>query len=185
MRYRFLEAYTILPLIHLPLQPISVAVFGAHAPHLTLELLRWPEIRRVFTPRIFNLPRPDARVHWNLPLKNSCHLVLCSPNMSWKKAVSFLHPSGLLVASLTSLAHVPVFYAEIRNFFPGYAPWREYCPDPLYGVLATLNTKPQRYRDPPKSTKRITKQYLPCLFTFGKDEMAWIFGPNPSLENSS
>jgi hypothetical protein len=47
----------------------------------------------------------------------------------------------------------------------------------MYGVLASPSGAPKRLRNPPGGARRLTQQYLPCLFVFGADEVPLVFGP--------
>lgn len=181
LAYRVFEVHTILPVLHLPVGPFTALVAGALAKRFALELLRWPDAAAVYCPPEHAPEKIDRRVRIGLPTNGACAVVCTSPNQTDALSyLRFLNKNGIFCAS-TEEAHAASFYAAVRATKLPYIPWREHTPLPLYGCLIALESKPVRRREPPKAAKRITANFLPSLFTFGKDEIAVIFHANHQL----
>lgn len=175
MHYRAVEACALLPMLHIAASTRpTVACTGPSAEILAAEVLRWPDVTRVYLTEQPLLVR-DRRVAVGAPPAASCQLVVCSPNEDPSPHLPALAPHGLLNTSADIPAQTQALMEGMRRLFRGCVPWREWAPTPLYGVLATPGGgKIARQRHPPAGARRLTSQYLPCLFTFGKDELPCV-----------
>lgn len=173
--HRIIETHTILPVLHLPIGPFTALVAGPLAACFAIELLRWPDVTAVYCPPEQRPNKVDRRIRIGLPANGSCTLVCTSPQQTDALSyLRFLTKQGVFCAS-TNEARAADFYTAVRATKLPYIPWREYAPLPLYGCLISIESKPLRKREPPKAAKRLSTNFLPTLFTFGKDEMAVIF----------
>jgi hypothetical protein len=172
---RLVEACALLPMLHLSAaQKNTVACIGPQAEVLAADVLRWPDVQRVYLLEPPIMIR-DRRVNIGTPPPASCNLVICSPNEDPVDVLVSIAPRGLINVCTTLLDRAPAMYAAMRIHFRNITPWREWLPEPLYGAMASpAGGKQTRQRHPPKAAKRISSQYLPCLFTFGKDELPLV-----------
>jgi hypothetical protein len=178
--HRLIEACALLPLLHVAADGATVVfAVGPAAEAMAADALRWPDVRTVHV--LEPLPRlRDVRISVGKPPAGSCDAVLISPDLPAEASAFALAPHGVLCASTTKPEAAGAFYTSLRAVFPRrVAPWREHTPEPLYGALCSPGGKPERLRKPPAAARRLSLQYLPCLFTFGADELPLIFGQAP------
>lgn len=183
---RVVEACALLPMLHIAAaaKP-TVYCTGTHAEICAADICRWPDVSRVYL-RDPPLQLRDRRVTVGAAPPASCQLVITSPNEDPSPFLYALAPTGLLCASADIPEQAAALFAGLRQLFRAVMPWREWTPDPLYGALVTPAAgKIARQRHPPAGARRLTAQYLPCLFTFGKDELPLVFPhgrPQPAAE---
>lgn len=169
-----------LPMLHVTSErQNTVLCLGTHAERFAADCLRHRDVTKVYL-----LAPPvtlkDKRVEIGTPALGSCAAVLTSPDepTEIERSAGALRVDGVLCASTLDPARVPVMMRMLRGLFPrSVSPWRDYLPEPIYGVLASPRGAPQRLRDPPMGAKHLSKKFLPCLFTFAADETPLVFGP--------
>jgi hypothetical protein len=179
---RLVEALALLPLLFLPVGATTVYAVGPLAEALARDALRWRDTQKVY---LLEPPTSlrDKRVEVGRPAAGTCDAVLLSPDLDPLAHLFALAPHGVVNAAVSNPAKAPALFSALRQVFPRDGeqartlPWREYLPAPLFGMLASPGGKPSRMRPPPKGTARLTPQYLPVLFTFGKDELPLVLGP--------
>ncbi len=150
---------------------------GPCAEDFAQDCLRW---RDVVTVHVLKTPTRvrDKRMSVGKPPVGSCDVVIVSPDEDPEPHLSALARDGVVNVSTRDPAKLAAMLLQMRRLFPrAIKPWREYTPDPLYGVLASPGSAPKRLRNPPGGARRLTPQYLPCLFVFGADEVPLVFGP--------
>lgn len=170
---RLVESCALLTLIHVPARPNTVSCSGPLAEVLAADVLRWPDVVTVYLrepPRMLK----DKRLVVAAPPVGSCDAVICSPNEDPTLFLHALKRDGVINVSTALVDRVGPLYLGMQQLFRRITPWREWMPEPLYGVLASPGGKVERRRHPPASAKRLSSSYLPCLFTFGKDELSLI-----------
>jgi len=174
---RFTEVAALLPLLHVAPGKTTVAVVGPVAGHMAGEVLKWRDTEKVFIldPSAHANDRRVSSVT-ELPLA-SVDVMLLSPDQapdSWAKAVK---PGGVIQVMTMDPTKFNALHTKMRDLFGNASPWREHLPTPIYGVMSTIGgrTSPKRLRKPPPAATRLTEKYLPCLFTFGKDELSLVF----------
>ncbi len=175
--HRLIEACALLPLLHTPATgPTVVYAVGPAAEAMAADALRWPDVRTVHV--LEPLPRlRDQRISVGRPPTGSCDAVLVSPDLPAEAHAFAVAQHGVICSSTTKPEEAQAFYAQLRAVFPRrMVPWREYLPAPLFGALCSPGGKPERLRKPPAAARRLSPQYLPCLFTFGPDELPLVFG---------
>lgn len=181
LAHRLIEACALLPLLHLPAEgPTVVYAVGPLSEAMAADALRWPDVRTVHVDA--PLPRlRDKRISVGKPPTGSCDAVLVSPDLPAEAHAFALAQHGILCASTTVCEKAQAFFAGLRSCFPHrIVPWREHLPAPLFGALCSPGGKPSRLRAPPAAARRLSPQFLPSLFTFGKDELPIIMGgPKP------
>lgn len=169
---RFVEAAALLPLLHTPVGNAAVACIGPTAEMLAAEALRWTDVNPVL---MLSPPEKikDRRITMIAKLQPaSCDVILLSPEQSpdmWRYA---LKPNGIMQALTMDPEKIKALCQTMYNLFGNATPWREHTPDVLYGVISRNGaSKPERVRRVPGGAKRLSEAYIPCLFTFGKDEL--------------
>ena len=172
---KLVEVAAMLPILHVPAGAITVAAVGPMADQMAAEALRWRDVRQVFI--IGKTAINDGRVKPvdRLPV-GSVDVLLLSAEQAPKPWLKALAPGGV-ISSITGLASkVRPLRAGLQHDLGNATPWRDWLPTPIYGVLAANGpTKVQRQRNPPAASKHLSRQYLPCLFTFAKDELPLFF----------
>lgn len=184
--HRFVEACALLPMLHVPAsQENTVFCLGRDAEVLAIDCLRWRDVVAV---HLLAPPRTlrDKRVHIGLPKPGTCAAVLTSPDDAAENFLPALKTNGVFCTSTIMPEATPIMLRNARRMFPkGIVPWREYLPDPLFGLIACPTGAPRRARNPPIGAKRISEKYLPMLFTFGADETPLVFGPSDAKNDAS
>jgi hypothetical protein len=185
---RFSEVAALLPLLHVTPGKTTVAVVGPVAGLMAAEALRWRDTERVYVLDP-TAQANDRRVVATKTLPNaSCDAMLLSPDQapdSWAAAV---RAGGIIQAMTLDPLKFAALHTHMRKLFGNASPWREHLPTPIYGVLSRIGgtAPPKRERKPPPAATRLSEKYLPCLFTFGKDELSLVFLPKaPKLETAS
>lgn len=168
--YRLTEALGMLAMLHAPIGA-TVACVGQTAGVCVPEILRFQDVVRVYSAA--PLPFGDRRVESvSMPPLASCDLIVLAPDQSPRSYFASLKPGGMVQASTTVSDLWGGLYHHLRQDLGSAIPWRENLPAPLFGVLARQgNGTIQRLRTPPKSAKRLSSKFLPCLFTFAPDEL--------------
>lgn len=152
----------------------TVLCTGPQAEILAADVLRWPDVERVYLIDPPLIVRDKRIVHGPAPVA-SCQLVTCSPNDDPSPHLHAVAPGGLINVSTAILANARGLYQGMRVLFRSITPWRDWLPDPLYGAMASPGGgRLLRQRHPPKTAAHLSSQYLPCLFTFAKDEVSWV-----------
>lgn len=170
--YRLIEVLGLLPVLHVKPGRFRVAVAGPYAELLAAEVRRWPD-----TALIVMLHEPsslnDKRIKVVKDLRpGTIDLVLLSPEQDPTPWFPALARNGIIQAVCHDANRWPHLIRQMKGQFGHAVPWREHLPAPIYGVLGRSGASPPtREREPPKTTKRLTSSYLPCLFTFGRDEV--------------
>lgn len=176
--HRLVEACALLPLLHTdPSQKNSVLCVGPLAERMAVAALRWRDIEAVY---LLDAPGTlrDSRLHLGLPEAGTCAALLLSPDIQADPFLPALNKGGVAGLSTQQPGRVSPFFAQVRDQHRGrYLPWREWLPAPLYGAVVGTDTKPAKRRPVPGGAQRLSQQYLPCLFTFGADELPLVFGP--------
>lgn len=176
---RLAEVLGMLPLLHVPAGPsrLTIGVAGNHASMLIEEARRWPDVGTILTP--FPVACKDTRVKQTPQLQaGTVDVMLLSPGMGPLAFLPALRPGGLVQVSTYDAALWGPLRKKLAADAGAAVPWREHLPLPLYGALGRLgNAVPKRARKPLKSALRLNEQYLPCLFTFGKDELRLLNPP--------
>lgn len=173
---RLLEVAAMLPILHLPAGPITAAAVGPFADQMAREALRWRDVRRVYI--IDKTTINDRRV---VPVDTlpaaRVDVLLLSAEQAPKPWLQALAVNGVISTLTGTVSKVRPLRSGLQHDLGNATPWRDWLPAPLYGVLAKNGpTKVQRQRNPPAASKHLSRQYLPCLFTFAKDEMPLVFG---------
>jgi hypothetical protein len=173
--YRLVEVLALLPILHVPPgKAVDIGVVGPYSDIMAQEVHRWPEVQRIHL-----LAKPQHAMTRKYVLSATMprvDVLLLSPEQDPTPWLRCVKPGGLIQASTTDPGQFQALVAGLSSNAGNAVPWREHLPRPLFGVLSNIGTtKPQRYRQPPKAVQRLTTQYLPCLFTFGKDEIHLAF----------
>jgi hypothetical protein len=87
-----------------------------------------------------------------------------------------LKKGGVIQASTYDLKKIAGLRDKIKQMTGAAVPYREFLPDPLWLLIGCSGSMPRRVRRPPDGAQRITERFLPALFSFGKDELPFIFG---------
>jgi hypothetical protein len=157
-------------MLHAP-QGAAVAVLGPQAGLLLPEVLRWQDVRTVWTDSV----HPDRRIHVGAPPPHSCDVVLLSQDTNPAPFFSVLRMGGVISASTKNIDLWGGLCRRLRTDLGLATPWRAPLAEPIYGCLASLRTKNgaklTRTREVPHSAEHLSTQYIPCLFTFSADEM--------------
>lgn len=172
--HRLIEASALLPFLYAKKGKITVGAVGVLDDRMGPHMLQWRDVEKLVLTR--KVPIRDSRVEivQQLP-EGKLDLLLLSPEQNPQLFIKALAPGGVIQATSADPGKLIRFKDFLKTHLGNAVPWREYLPTPLYGVMAkNAADKPVRERNPPPSAKRITKQYLPCLFTFGKDELGII-----------
>lgn len=168
--HRLAEACALLPVLHLPQQANVGWCVGPHAELLAASLLKWPDLRRVWVDRAPVTLR-DQRIQVGIPPAGSCTVLVCSPDTAPTPLLPALMPGGVLSCSTLHPDGFKGLKASVQQALgPSVTPWRDYLPEPVFGLLASVGGKVLRVRQPPRNAQRITAKYLPCLFVFAADE---------------
>ena len=183
LQHRLIEALALLPMLHAPQgRDTVVACLGPTADLTAADVLRWRDVAAVYSDRPLSVR--DRRVRQGPPPAAGCHVVVLSPGQAVADGAALLTPDGVLNATAPGEDRAAAFLAQAREAFPRrIKPWREYLPEPLFGALMSPAGAPERRRNPPGGAKRLSAQYLPCLFTFGADEVGMVFGPGEKTES--
>lgn len=174
---RFSEVAALLPLLHVAPGKTTVAVAGPVSGIMAGEALKWRDTEKVYLTDL-SAQANDRRVTLVKDLiPGSVDVMLLSPDQapdSWAAAVK---PGGVIQVMTLDPTKFNALHTKMRDLFGNASPWREHLPTPIYGVMSTIGGKssPKRLRKPPPAATRLTEKYLPCLFTFGKDELPLVF----------
>lgn len=179
--HRYAEAAVLIPMLHVKPGKTSVRVVGPMAPMMAAEALRWRDTAEVWLDQ--QPPIKDSRIQI-VPTGNYNHVgafdtVLLSPDMDPEPFVPLLKKGGILQASTFAEPRIGPLRAKMRVLTGSAVPYREFTPEPLWFVLGCSGGAPHRQRKPPDGARRITERFLPAMFSFGKDEIPFIFGPDP------
>jgi len=176
--HRLIEALALLPMLHVPQgnKKIKVGVVGSHAELMAAEIRRWPDVNEIIiTKQPGQLKDKRIRVVDAIPDK-TVDLMLLSPNQDPDPWFNKVITGGVIQATTYEGNAFTPLSTAMRKAVGNGVPWREYLPRPLYGVIGHLGVgSVKRRRNPPKAAKRLTTNFLPCLFTFGKDEIPLAF----------
>jgi hypothetical protein len=179
--YRLAEVTALLPLLHVKPGPTTVAVFGPLSGLMAAEVLKWRDTVAVLT--LAPIPGVnDRRVRVVEKLEPaSCDAILLSPeHLPQPPILATLKPGGVIQVLTLDADKARAQAGTLRALVGPTTPWREYLPQLCWGAMACLGGSCKRFRQPPGGAKRLTAQYIPCLFTFGKDELPLVFSSGPS-----
>jgi hypothetical protein len=178
--HRYAESAALVPLLHVRPGPTVVRVAGPLSALLAAEALRWRDTAEVWVDQPIQIK--DSRIKV-VPTKemfnhvNFFDVVLLSPDMDPEAFAPLIKKGGLIQASTYTDGRVIALRDKIKKMTGGAVPYREYTPEPLWFVIGAVGSMPRRVRRPPDGAKRVTERFLPVLFSFGKDELPFIFGP--------
>ena len=174
---RFAEVSALLPILHVAPGKTVVGVAGPVAGIMAGEALKWRDTDKVLV-LDQSAKANDRRVTAVTELPPaSVDVMLLSPDQApdtWAKAV---RPGGIIQVMTFDPLKFNNLHTHMRDLFGNAAPWRAHMPTPVYGVMSSIggNRAPKRLRKPPSATTHLTEKYLPCLFTFSKDELPLVF----------
>jgi hypothetical protein len=173
--FRLVEALALLPMLHVPQRTaLDVGVVGPYADMMAQEVHRWPDVRMIHM--LAKPAYPMTKKYSISSIMPQVDVLLLSPEQDPTPWLKMVKPGGLIQATTADPLKFQALVASLATNVGNAVPWREHLPRPLFGVLSNIGTsKPQRFRQPPKSAQRLTANYLPCLFTFGKDEISLAF----------
>lgn len=180
--HRYAEAAALVPMLHARQGPTVVRVAGPLSALLAAEALRWRDTTEVWVDQPLPLIK-DSRVQVVPSPPNMFNhvgffdIVLLSPEMDPEPFAPLLKKNGLIQASTYADGRVIALRNKIKKMTGGAVPYREYLPETLWFVIGTVGSMPRRVRRPPDGAKRVTERFLPALFSFGKDEIPFVFGP--------
>jgi hypothetical protein len=173
--HRLIEAVALLPVLYVPLRKegFTVGAVGGMAAAVVAEVSRWPDLTAVYTTEKVT---PLNRKHQVVEVLPVVDVLVLSPEQNPEPWVRFLKAGGILQAATADPAKFRPLIEVVQKHVGGCCPWREHLPKPLYGTIGYAGIgRPRTARKPPQNTKRLTEKYLPCLFTFGKDELPLAF----------
>lgn len=182
---RYVEACALLPMLHTPVQKNIVACVGPHAELLASDCLRWHDVASVILLEPTKIKDRRVRVERLLPAAG-LDVLIVSPDVSPEPYLAALKPGGVANASTLDPEKTPGLLARLRKALPSVKPWREYLPEPMFGALVS-SEELALVRRPPVGAVRISGPWLPCMFTFGRDEMKLVLpppadpGPTPTM----
>lgn len=172
---RLLETLGMLPILHAPSRPLTVAVAGPMADQLAGEALKWREVQRVYSLHPLKVRDRRVEVVQALPAA-SVDVLILSPEQQPAHWWAALAKDGILLASTGEQARWMQLLDAFRSKLGKATPWRNWVPQPIYGVIGRNGpAKAGRTRQPPKAAKHLSSQYLPVLFTFARDELPMAF----------
>lgn len=184
--HRLMEAVVMLPILHAPAGKLEVGVVGPMSEQMAAEALRWRDVAALY---MLEPPKQlkDRRIQLTKKMPAAkLQVMLLSPEQSPMQWTYTLAQGGIINPTTISDTQIQKLKTELQERVGATLPWREYLPQPVYGVLSKHSTdrKIERTRQPPINAKRLSKQYLPCLFTFGKDEIPAAFAHRPARATS-
>jgi hypothetical protein len=174
--HRFVEAQALLPMLHVPQLPgRQVAVAGPYAEVMAAEVHRWPDVSVIY---LLEKPRQvSGKKYKHVEELPEVDAILLSPEQDPSLWFKHLKQGGIIQATTTKGDRWNALSRRMRELVGNSVPWREHLPEVLYGVIGHKGgTSARRVRRPPKAALRLTDSYLPCLFTFGKDELSLALG---------
>lgn len=177
---RLAEVAALLPMLHVRPGPTVVLVAGPLAPLMAAEALRWRDTTKVLTLAPLPPQINDKRVEV-VKEAEPADVILLSPEQvpePWMKA---LKPGGLIQTLTLNPGSFRHLREEVHALVGNSVPWRVHLPAPAFGVLAVMGSgKPaSRPRKVPGGAAFLSEQFIPCLFTFSRDELPLVFGQNP------
>lgn len=183
------EAFSVVPLIHLPAAAGQrMLVMGESAAPMVALALRYPTTREVV---VINCPAPqDNRVravkninelpsNWMADLLAVAIPGITDPILQALKSVH-ASDTGVAVFAVDNPANLRPVRDLLRRRWSITQPYRDYvgAPAPAWFVLAADHGF-KRQRPVPGNTVRLSEKYLPALFTLAKDEYAQAYGNAP------
>lgn len=173
--YRYAEAAALVPMLHVRPGPTVVIVAGPFSALLTAEALRWRDTTQVCTE--IAVPIKDSRISMmTKDTATQADVVLLSPDMDPEPYLPLLKKNGVIQASTYSEQRITSLRNKIKKMTGAAVPYRDHLPETLWFIMGSMGTTPRRLRKPPDGARRITERFLPALFSFGKDELQFIFG---------
>jgi hypothetical protein len=174
--HRYAEAAALVPLLHMRPGPTVVRVAGPLSALIASEALRWRDTTEVWADQ--PLPIKDSRIQTVQPNHTTAFdAVLLSPDMNPEPFMALLKRGGILQCATTVADKLAPLRVQVKALTGGAVPYREYTPEPIWFVIGSVGSMPRRVRRPPDGAKRVTERFLPALFSFGKDEIPFVFGP--------
>ena len=177
--HRFAEAAALIPLLHVRPGPTVVRVAGPLSLLLAAEALRWRDTTEVWADQPLVIKDSRVKVTPQKEMFNHTNffdVVLLSPDMDPEPIMPILKRGGVIQASTHTEARVNGLRARIKDLTGSAVPYREYTPETIWFVIGSVGSAPRRLRKPPDGARRVTERFLPAMFSFGKDEIAAVFG---------
>lgn len=177
--HRLVESQALLPMLHVPqMSGRQVATVGPYAEVMAAEVHRWPDVSDIF---LLEKPKKvSGKKYQYVEELPEVDAILLSPEQDPSLWFKHLKNGGIIQATTSRPDRWNALLRRVRELSGNAVPWREYLPEPLYGVIGHKGgTSARRVRRSPKAALRLTDSYLPCLFTFGKDELPLVLGTNP------
>lgn len=191
----FIEALSIVPLIHLPVVPNQrVLLVGVDAAAAAPAVLRYPQTIEVVIVGAGDRPAVlgDKRVKYApsidaLPKEWMADLIIVALPAITDAKVQLIRAhhradSGAVVFAVARASQVRAAKDMIRRGWSTVQPYREMTPeveDPTARVAWFLLAGDhgfKRHRAVPPWAKRMSDKYVPALFTLAKDEYALAYG---------
>jgi hypothetical protein len=174
----FAEAISIVPFVHTKPKPgLRCLVVGFEASPLGALYVRYPETGQVLYYKTKALDHGKAKV---LPG------IAQATDINWKADVAavavpgsplneiatirpLLADDGVLAVAIDDSKKANEIRLALKVQFPFVIPYRAHLPEPAVFFICS-RAPVARARPVPDSADHLSDQYLPCLFTFAKDE---------------
>jgi hypothetical protein len=178
----FAESIAIVPFVHTPKKPgLRGLIVGYEATPAGALLLKYPETGQIL---YYKTTAPDHGKAKQLPG------IAVATDINWKADITVIAIQG---TPMNELAAIRPLIADdglvaiavddykksndvrksLKAMFPFVVPYRAHMPEPIVFFLCSRATV-KRCRPVPDSAEHLSDQYLPCLFTFAKDEYRFI-----------
>lgn len=183
---KFSEAISVIPIVHTPLSAARVLIIGQAALPAAWLAMRYPQFTDIISigadapPSLLNTRRfrqvpslDQVPGGWLADL-----IVIASPtvdSLALRQVHAHSSRNAVVAVACPSPAGARMMRDTLRSFWSVVAPYREHLPEPAYFLLAS-NAPLTKVRPVPAYTRRISDNYLPAMFTWGKDEYATLFG---------
>lgn len=164
-----------LPILHAPNGPLTVAAVGPFAAEMAAEALKWHDVKTLYV--LTPVPLKDHRIKVvkTLPA-GEVQVLLLSPEQRPSPWWGALAKDGVIMATTGDQKAWQSLLDEFRLRLGKATPLRNWVPKTLFGVMGRNGpAKAGRTRQPPKGAAHLSAQYLPVLFTFSKDELPIAF----------
>lgn len=178
----FAEAISIVPFAHTKPKPgLRCLVVGYEASPAGALFLRYPETGQVL---YYKTKAPNHGKAKVLPG------IAQGTEISWKADITvialpgspiseittirpLLADDGLVAVAISDFKRSNEIRQSLNSVFPFVVPYRAHLPEPASFFLCSRDAI-RRTRPVPESAEHLSDQYLPCLFTFSKDEYRLI-----------
>lgn len=174
------------PILHLPgSAPVRVLSDGPFALPLAKMALRYPTTREV---TLLNLgksvPPRDERVKLLIGANTTDKYDLIGiatagdPGSRIDGLAPHLLPSGIMVVAVDSFNRGKHVKQTLQKHFKHVVPYREHTPERALFFLASNKPFGKPVRPFPRWLKRLNPRLMSALFTLGKDEAQFLYGPS-------